>query len=218
MKTLSCWTALVCGILAVSPCITPALSIVGISTPIGSDDAQSRPRDDNVWSVSAPPFPFEVNSGIGFIINPNYSAAGSTLNPADFSRHEHIYSASNVPDATRTVVTYEFDSSTAVDQLEIIQHRNGITQIEGFVGDSLGLLVSIALIFGPNGDATGSNILTEYSSHVFDFNNTTARTFFQVVFQKTNEVNSWATYRAFPRLEDDTRSRPLRFRNRPPQF
>jgi MYXO-CTERM domain-containing protein len=95
-------------------------------------------------------------------------------------------------------VTYHFSSPATVDQLELIQHANGITQVEGFVGSTLGSLTSIGSVFGPAGDITGDAVLAEGSSHVFDFNNTTAGTIFQFIVRKTSLDSGWANYRAFP--------------------
>jgi hypothetical protein len=185
-----------------------ASGIIGISSPADSDDNQSHPNDDNVWSVNAPPFPFNTSSGIGYIINPAYPTDPTLAVPTEFSRHDHVYSAAHIPDPTRAVVTYQFNMPTAVDQLEIIQHRNGITMVEGFVGNSLGSLSSIGTIFGPSGDNTTFNGLTEGSSAVFDFDNAVAGTYFQFIVRKTNASDGWATYRAFPRLSDGTRISP----------
>ena len=178
--------------------------IIGVSSPVGSDDAGSHPFYSNIWGISGPPYPIDVTSGIGNILNP----VVTLVIPNEFARHDHVYSAAHVPDPTRAVVTYEFATSTVVDQLEVIQHRNGITQIEGFVGNSLSTLNSIGTIFGPSGDVTVGNFFPEGVSEVFDFNNTVAGTFFQFVVTKTNLFNGWATYRAFPRLSDGTRLEP----------
>jgi hypothetical protein len=144
---------------------------------VNSNEAQSHPKNDGVWSVSTPPFPLDINTGIGFLINPAHSTGPSPV-ASDFSRHDHLYSSPNIPIPTRAVVTYEFDMPTTVDQLEIIQHQNGITQIEGLVGNTLGSLSSIGTIFGPSGNVVGAGALPEHGSQVFDFNNPTAGNFF----------------------------------------
>lgn len=167
-----------------------ALSIVGVSIPVGSMDASSHPLNDNVWSVSAPPFPLDVNTGIGFLINPVLGGI--------FSLHDHVYVSSNIPDPARAVVTYQFDEPVIVDQIDIIQHTNGITQIEGFVGNTVASLASVGTIFGPSGDVTGGGVFAEGQSYVFDFNNSQAGTFFQFVIRKTSLSNGYASYRAFP--------------------
>lgn len=204
-KHIGIFTLVCLGTMGWEIVIVGASSIIGISTPVGSDDAQSHPKDDNVWSVNTPPYPFDINTGIGFLINPTYPMAPTSPVQSDFSRHDHVYSAANVPDPARAVVTYQFDMPTVIDQLEIIQHQNGMTRIEGFIGNSLGSLTSIGSIFGPSGDNTTFNGLTEGSSQVFDFNNTVAGTYFQFIIRKTNASDGWATYRAFPRSSDGTR-------------
>ena len=113
--------------------------------------------------------------------------------------------APHTPDPTRAVVTYTFDTSTVVDQLEIIQHQNGITKIEGFVGDSVGSLTSIGSIFGPDGDVTGFSVFAETETYVFDFDNTVSGKIFQFVIRKISHPTGYATYRAYPRNADGVR-------------
>src|SRR5262249_18038515 len=73
----------------------PLAQFAGISIPIGSNDGESHPVDDGVWSVSAPPFPINDALGIGYLINPSYNVG---LGAAEFSLHDHQYVAPNVPD------------------------------------------------------------------------------------------------------------------------
>jgi len=179
---------------------TQAASLInGISVPVGSQDSGCYPVWHGVYSVSAP---VDTNLGIGNLINPG------PISSAAFSLHDHAYVSAYTPDPSRAVVTYEFSSPVTVDQLELIQHANGITQVEGFVGNSLGSLTSIGSVFGPAGDVTGYAALSEGASQVFDFDNTLAGTIFQFVVRKTNLDGGWANYRAFPRREDGVRFEP----------
>ena len=178
-------------VIAMSCGLVQAAAITSVSIPSGSMDSACHPVNDGVYSVAAPPYPLDVNTGIGNIINP----AGS----GTFSLHDHVYLSSYVPDPSRAVVTYEFNVPAVVDQVEIIQHRNGITRIQGFVGDSLGSLTSIGSVFGLAGDVMGANLLVEGQSHVFDFNNAAAGRYFQMVILKTSLHNGWASYEIYPR-------------------
>jgi hypothetical protein len=144
----------------------------------------------------------DVNIGIGFLINPAFSL-GETL-----TLHDHVYVAPQIPDPTRAVVTYQFDEPVVVDKIEVIQHTNGITQIEGFVGDALESLTSIGAVFGPSGDITGSFVFLEGQSYVFDFNSTQAGRFFQLVIRKTSLSDGYGSYRAYPLDSDGNRIRP----------
>ena len=174
-------------------------AIVEISIPVNSSDAISHPLTNNVWTISVPPAPFDVATGIGFLINPTFAAPGSSANPNDFTLHDHQYLSANVPDPSRAVVTFKFDTPTIVKGIEIIQHQNGISQVEGFAGDDPNNLTSLGSIFGPNGDVTGFGVFTEFSSQVFDFGNTTSGgTYFQMVVRKTSNPSGWASYRIFP--------------------
>lgn len=178
------------GLLALAA-LTPAgaQTITGLSIPVDSMDSGCRPRDEGVWSVS----PLNINSGIGYLVNPTIDGS--------FVLHDHQYASANVPDPARAIVTYTFDQPTIVSQLDIVQHTNGVTLLEGFYGDSLGSMTSLGSVFGPSGDVTGSGLLPEGGHQIFDFGNTTnAGTIFQFVVRKTSLSNGWALYRAFPTL------------------
>lgn len=165
-------------------------SIVGVSVPVGSNDASSHPLDSGIWSVTASGGVLPITSGIGFLVNPS-------LTPG-FSLHDHVYQSPNIPDPLRAVITYEFDTPTIVSGINIIQHTNGISKVEGFYGNSLGSMTSLGSVFGPSGDITGSFQFVEEESQVFDLGNTTqAGTFFQFIVRKTTLDTGWATYRAF---------------------
>lgn len=161
-------------------------AIVGISIPEGSMDAFCRPRNESVWSVTTPPYPFPIDSGIGFLVNP------SVPGTSDFVLHDHVYISSFIPDPNRAVVTYTFDVPTAVDQIRVMQHGNGIREIEGFVGDSPDLLTSIGTA------DVGPGPYPELSTSVFDFDNSTSGLYFQFVVRETSLSNGWASYRAYP--------------------
>lgn len=159
------------------PC---SASIIGISVPVNSQDASCYPLNDGVWSVSAPPYPLSM-AGIGHIIVPG----------GIFSLHDHHYS-SNIPDPTRSVVTYQFDVPTVVKGLEIVQHINGISEIEGFYGNTPASLSSLGAVFGPG-------ILFDGQAQTFDFGNTTwAGTYFQFIVRKTPASGGFAIYNAIP--------------------
>ncbi|MBL9175144.1 MAG: thrombospondin type 3 repeat-containing protein [Verrucomicrobiales bacterium] len=175
-------------------------AIVGISVPVGSFDTPSYPVNDDAWSVTAPPFPFNDALGIGWLINPSEPELYSLLPMID-----HVYVAQNVPDPSRSVVTFTFDHPVVVDQLELIQHQNGITQIEGLVGDSPDALTSIGTVFGLRGDITGASRFPEGEHDLFVFNNTLAGTVFRMQIRKTSFDAGWANYRTYPRNQSGER-------------
>ncbi len=206
-RLILCAVVLLCGARQVQASV-----IVGVSIPVNSQNDISHPVVDDVWGVSAPPYPLNVNLGIGYLINPDESFVPMVAE--NFSMHDHdfpnntrppVMLAPHIPDPTRAVVTYTFNGPTVVDQLEINQHTNGITQVEGFVGDSIDSLTSIGSIFGPDGDVTGGWYFAETQSYVFDFDNDTAGSIFQFVIRKTSHTEGYATYRAFPRDSEGTR-------------
>lgn len=180
-------------LLGLCTALLASAEIKQISIPTNSQDASCAPHDQNIWQADAPFHPFRYAIGIGHIISPQ--GVGWT----GFTLHDHNYTAANIPNPARAVVTYHFDQSTVVSQLEIIQHANGVTRVEGFVGDSIETLASIGNVFGPAGDVTGEGILPDGASHVFDFNNTIPGTCFRFEITKTSLADGFAIYRAYPR-------------------
>ena len=184
------------GVLDTTPSPPLIHAIVGISVPADSFDSPSLPGNDNAWSVAAPPFPFNDALGIGWLINPQEPELYSLMSMID---HKYVDSDHNIPDPSRSVVTFKFDHPVVVGQLELIQHQNGITQIEGLVGDSLDALTSVGTVFGLRGDITGPSQFTEGYNDLFTFNNTLAGTVFQMQIRKTSFGAGWANYRTYPR-------------------
>jgi len=177
--------------------------LVGVSIPVNSMDSPCYPKDDGVWTVRAPPYPLDTTRGIGRIV------CSDMLPDYGYCLHDHVYIADNMPDPTRAVVTYEFDQPAAVDQIEIIQHTNGITRIEGLVGDTLGSLVSIGSVFGPSGDVEGYGCFPEHQPQVFDFDNSEPGRFLQIVIRKTSEHIGYASYQIYPRDAEGVRFAPI---------
>ena len=196
--------------MAVNVGQTEAAVIVGVSIPVGSQSDLCRPKIDGVWSVRVPPRPLNVTRGIGHLINPDESFAPMVVESFLFHEHDfkgqpRVMLAPHTPNPARAVVTYTFDSPAIVDQLEIVQHTNGITKVEGFVGDSVDSLTSIGSVFGPDGDVTGESRFAELQSYVFDFDNEMAGKIFQFVIRKCSGSTGYSAYRAFPRNADGVR-------------
>ena len=159
--------------------------ITEVSIPQNSMDAGCYPVWDDTWTVSAPPYPLDVSTGIGWLIS------DAPLVNSNFSLHDHIYAAPYVPDPLRAVVTYRFDGPTVVDQVQMIQHHNGIWRIDGYVGNSVGGLA-------PIGSMTVPQVTSEYEASTFDFNNAVAGTYFRFIITGTDISNGYACYRAYP--------------------
>lgn len=169
-------------------------ALVGVAIPVGSQDAGCFPVWAGVYSVSAPPFPFDIATGIGHLVDP-----GNLGLPTQFALHDHQYVSPYVPDPSRAVVDYTFRWPVTVTAVEIVQHANGISMIEGFAGDSIASLTSVGSTFGPSGDVTGSSCFPEFASQVFNLPSPACGTQFRVVIRKTCTANGWANYRIVPR-------------------
>ena len=183
---------------------TPAQSglVVSLAVPresqdVGNNDGYA--SRDEIWSVSAPPFPFDTSSGVGHLIDTSAAILAVDTNPLTRFGvlHSHVYASPYVP-VTSATVTYGFDSPTRVNGLEIVQHMNGVTRVEGFIGNSLSAMVSIGNVFGPNGDVRGAGVFTEGESTMFGFSNATAALYFQFRITQTSLDYAYAVHRAFP--------------------
>lgn len=191
--------ALLCTVVALFSVGVQA-AIIGISKPVDSNDGASRPVFDGVWSVSTPPHPLATNSGIGYIINSTY-----VLDEAlDVTVHDHQYESPFIPDTNRAVITYFFDQPAVVKSVRVIQHGNGVTKLEGFVGNSVDAMTSIGSVFGDRGDITGSYVFTEGEASVFTFTNSQPALYFRFIIRKTSLGYGYALYRAFLRDATDT--------------
>jgi hypothetical protein len=164
----------------------------GVSIPPGSQDAPCWPVWHAVYSVSAPPYALDVNSGIGRLLKTDDFGVYP-----QFALHDHVYVAPQVPDPNRAVVDFVFRWPTAVYGVEIIQHTNGVTQIEGFGGPSSTNLTSAGLAFGPIGDVSGFNLIPEFVSQVFTLPTPACGEHFRLIVRKTSHVDGWASYRMF---------------------
>ena len=169
--------------------------ITEVSIPQDSMDAGCYPLWDDTWTVSAPPYPLDVATGIGWLISDAPPAS------ANFALHDHVYAA-GVPDPDRSVVTYRFDAPTVVDQVQMIQHNNGIWRIDGYVGDSIAGLA-------PIGSATAPQPTVEFQASTFYLNNAAAGTYFRFIITGTDISNGYACYRAFPADVNGQRFAPI---------
>ena len=180
-------------------------SIISTSIPVNSQDPLCRPSYDNVWTVTVPPFPFNTASGIGIIVAPTWTSVNDN---SDFALHQNddiqpspLFVAPNIPNPATVTVTYVFDQAIVISGVEIVQHLNGITKVEGFLGNSTNTLVSLGSVFGPSYDITDGTFVVPYDGtpQVFNFGNTNVSgTVFQVVIRKTSYPTAFATHRIYP--------------------
>jgi hypothetical protein len=164
---------------------------------VNSSDAVSWPVRENWWKAE---FPIQNPSqiGIGHIIEPpGFSLAQLIGQP--FAMHDHQYAASNTPAPERARVTYTFDKPAEIVELQLIQHTNGITAIEGFVGPTKENLKSMGVAWSSRGDVKGLGIFPEASPDTFKFPRPGTGTVFQFVIRQTSLGNGYALYRAYPR-------------------
>lgn len=174
--------------------------LVGVSIAPGSQDGYCAPVAYGVYAVTAPPFPFDVGLGIGLIVDP-----APAVIQAWYAMHDHAYVAPHVPEPTHATVDYEFRWPVAVTSLEIVQHENGISKVETFVGGSFASMTSLGETFGPSGDVEALAAFAEFETQVFQLPAAACGTHFRVVIRKTTHVDGWANYRIYPRDASGTR-------------
>jgi hypothetical protein len=177
--------------------------IESVQIPVGSCDGDSWPVRHNKWHIDFPIVdPAQI--GIGYIVEPS----PFVFAPTAFALHDHHYSSNNVPDATRAEVIYKFSARTVVRDLAVIQHTNGITEIEGFMSDTLGpwpgtTSIGIAksrLVTPATGiTPTGGGMFVEGARDIFEFPNPIAKLYLRIVIRKTPLANGYATYKIYPR-------------------
>jgi len=177
-------------------------SIVSVSAPPNSSDLYAWAFDSGIYSITFPIKDAE-HIGIGYIVEPE--PFHHTWSPMmDFVMHDHMYVTPGVPDPKRANITYRFDAPAKISELLIVQHTNGIAQIEGFVGNDENSLQSIGLA----NSTLGANLplkdgtFAEGYRDVFKFPRNGEGKVFRVVITKTPLPNGYAVYRVYPRNSD----------------
>jgi hypothetical protein len=181
------------------PQIAADPKIVAIATTVGGSDSNSAPRNENTWNIT---FPIrDVNHiGIGYVVEPE-PFHRNWVQGADFTMHDHA-GTPGVPDPSRAVITYRFNKPARVVEVMLIQHGNGVTQIEGYVGDNDNAMQSIGK--APS-TSVGANLppqdgrFVDGSRDFFYFPQTREGKLFRMVIRQTSGTNGYAMYRAYPR-------------------
>ena len=175
--------------------------IVEVSVPPDSSDASSFSSNQNVWTET---FPIkDVNKiGIGYLVEPE--PFHRSWSEADFVMHDHMYISPGVPDPRRANITYRFNKPAKIGEVLIVQHTNGIGQIEGFVGNDEKSMKSI----GRASSTLGTNLplkdgtFVEGYRDLFKFERSGEGKLFRIVITKTPLPNGYAVYRVYPRNGD----------------
>jgi hypothetical protein len=188
-------------ITTAEPRPTAEPKIVEVSVPPDSSDGNSWSYDTRLWSTE---FPIkDANQiGIGYIVEPE--PFHRMWSPTDFVMHDHMYLAEGVPDPRRANITYHFSEPAKISEVLIIQHTNGIGQIEGFVGDDERNMRSLGYANSTLGSGLSlkENTFAEGYRDVFKFERSGEGRIFRMVITKTPLPNGYALYRAYPRNGD----------------
>jgi hypothetical protein len=201
--------ALALAALAIAPVAPAAASgapatLIGVSTPENLDEwFKALPGIQGVWSAFAGPgTAIDTTAGIGWAVNPTEDYPGFILHSHDYDHGDGA--VPTAPDPQWAQITYHFSEPTRIQEIEIVQHGNGVTRIEGFVGDSVDSLRSIGEVYSNRGDWDGSGgQFGELERTYFQFPRSAGRLgkVFRFVIRETALVDGYACYRAFPHTD-----------------
>ena len=96
------------------------------------------------------------------------------------------------------MITFQFDTPTVVNELDVIEHVNGVTILHAYAGNSLDSMTDIGSSVGSLGDLTGVNQMYNGQLNEFEFSNTISGTYFQVVVEKASFAGGFAFFRMYP--------------------
>ncbi len=191
------------------PVPTFGAKIVRVSVPPDSSDG---PTIAGKLNVAQFPVRDQRLIGIGFIVEPESFIF--RLGRGEVVMHDHKYKdkAKAMPDPDRAQITYYFDKPARVSEVLVLQHANGVAEIEGWVGsrDGSGELSSIgrarSSLWTGKEFPVGLNRFSEGFPDVFRFEAPGEGTVFRFVITRTSANDGFAFYRAYPR---DTEHRPI---------
>ncbi|MEO2046846.1 MAG: DUF1549 and DUF1553 domain-containing protein [Pirellulales bacterium] len=117
--------------------------------------------------------------------------------------------ADHTPDPTTATVTYYFDTAQEIAEVELIMHTNGVSCIEGFIGEDVDHLTSLGEASSPYA-VRGKPFATEHGSCVFAFDPVKlhAGRVFRLVVKETIKADGFANYEAYPRDPEHRRIPP----------
>ena len=185
--------AVVAAALAFAPVAVQAATLIGISTPVGSNDATSRPSNEGVWSVSGTPAPTTI--GIGWTVD--LSQAGN-YGSGNFVKHDHQYTGPFVPDPTRAQITFQFSNAVTLNMLSMIEHTNGISRVHAYLGNNLNALTDLGEVVG----SLGEGQFFDGAVNDFAYNSAASGSYLTVVFSRSSISNGYAFFRLFPSVTD----------------
>jgi hypothetical protein len=115
----------------------------------------------------------------------------------------------HTPDPEVATVTFTFNSPVTVAEIELLVHVNGISRLEGFVGDAVDRLVSIGEA-STSEAGRGKQFPRELAPVVFAFAPEKCReaTVFRFVVRETVKVDGYANYQVYPRTTGHERILP----------
>lgn len=175
--------------------------ITRIAIPANSQDANCHAVRDQIWDYSFGPI-LPGNVGIGHLIEP-LPYAPAWRQGTDFVLHDHQY-AGNQPTQARATIEIEFsDASAKVSELLVVQHGNGITEIDVSVGANFGALTPLGTsVSTVAGAKIGAGVFVDGQLDLFPIPRPTAGKVMKLYIRQTSLPSGFACYRIYPRDMD----------------
>lgn len=197
--------------MATMPNFPTHARLASVAVPENSQNGTgNRPLTERLWMAR---FPAGASRGIGWLVSSNLPSvvAGSSANASEFTLHvTGSYRAPNIPDPAKASLTFEFDRPAAVRELEIIEHSNGIAELEVRVSDAVTELEQAATSLGRHTGSLGPGPFKEFATNHFQISGgLVPRKFLRVIVTRTPHASAFAAYRIFPRAWNGERVREV---------
>lgn len=192
--------------------------LASVSVPAHSQNGTAnRALAEQLWTAR---FPAQSRRGIGWLVSTDLPArsAGVSANASEFALHvTGGYQAPHVPHPATAAVTFEFDRPASIREVEIIEHSNGIGEIEVRTADSLADLEEASTSLGIFIGSLGAGPFREFETNRFQIlGGLTPRKYLRLTVTRTPLAHAFAAYRIFPRAWNGERVREVETNRDPP--
>ena len=176
------------------------LGNAGLEEPVESGAVRPRINQLDFPEEHQDPFPYATPRPSIITTRPSQ--------PGHYVLHSNGYT-DHTPEPVAGTVTYSFNHPVKVTELEMIVHINGITRVEGLVGDTIDELISIGEASASEA-GRGKPFPQELGLVTFAFapKNHRKGKIFRFVVRETVKVDGYANYQAYPRTADHERISP----------
>ncbi len=174
--------------------------LASVSVPADSQNgAGNRALVEQLWTAR---FPVGSRRGIGWLVNSDLPVrvAGVSAEASEFALHvTGGYVAPHVPNPATATITFEFDRPAGIRAVEIVEHSNGISEIEVRTANSLADLEHHSTSLGVFTGSLGAGPFPEFATNRFPIlGGLTPRRYLRITVTRTALAQAFAAYRIFP--------------------